>query len=424
MKMRFVRAAFVACLLGSASIVATTVSLTPALAKSSGPTVSPAVGKLLQPAQTAMQSGDYNGAMTLIKQAQALPDQTAFDTYTINNFLANAAIALKDYDTADTAYEAMADSPALPDTDKPTILHNATLLAGQAKHWDKTVKYGTTYLALPGVTQDPSIISAVAQGYYFTNDFTNAATWADKAVTATPAGQAPNRGALEIKMGAEIKGKQADAAMGTLETILTYYDDPDDWSQLIDVSLGVKGIKDIEALHIYRLRLAAHASGQPDGYTVPADIALSPNLAFPVEALAFLDAGVAAGKVQRSDKRYTEASTRAAADRKTIGSFEQLAAKGSGELELKLAETLYGYGRYADSAASARRALQKGGPKNDPNEANLVLGEALLMQGDTAGAVAAFNALKNPTPGQAKAAHVWLLFANRKTAAPAPAPAK
>src|SRR5262249_5692939 len=156
---------FVACLLGSAAIVGTTISLTPALAaaKPSGPSVSPAVGKLLQPAQVAMQAGDYKGAMDLIKQAQALPDQTPFDTYSINNFLANAAIALKDYDTADAAYEAMADSPAMPDADKPTILHNATLLAAQAKHWEKAAKYGTTYLALPGAPQDAAIIGAVAQ---------------------------------------------------------------------------------------------------------------------------------------------------------------------------------------------------------------------------------------------------------------------
>jgi tetratricopeptide (TPR) repeat protein len=422
MNMRFARAALVACLLGSAAAVALTAPLTPALAKSSGPTVSPAVGKLLQPAQVAMQAGDNAGAMVLIKQAQALPDQTAFDTYTINNFLANAAIALKDYVTADTAYEAMAESPALPDADKPTTLHNAILLANDQKHYDKVIKYGTAFNALGGAP-DATVIAAMAQAYYFTNDFADAATFAQKSVDLTPAGQPPNRGALEIKMGAQIKAKNTDAAMATLETILTYYDDPDEWGQLVDVSLGVKGIKDIEALHIYRLRLATHASGTPDGFTVPAALALA--VGYPVEAQAFLDAGIAAGKVERSSKQYAEASSRAATDRKTIASFEQTAAKGSGELDLRLAETLYGYGRYADSAAAARRALQKGGAKNDPNEANLVLGEALLRQGDTAGAVAAFNALKNPTPGQAKVAHIWLLLANRKTAAAAPAaPAK
>ena len=422
MNTRFVRAAFVACLLGSAAAVALTAPLSPAIAASSGPSVSPAVGKLLQPAQAALTSNDFAGAIVLIKQAQALPDQTPFDSYTINNFLANASIGLKDYPTADTAYEAMADSPAMPDTDKPQVLHNATLLAGQAKHWDKVVKFGTAYLALPGITPDPNIIAAVSQGYYFTNDFTNAAAWADKAIAATPAGQAPSQGALEIKMSAQIKAKDQAGARVTLEQIATYYPDAESWGQLVDVSLGVKGIKDIEALNIYRLRLATHAGGEPDGFTVPAAIAMS--LRLPVEALAFLDAGVTAGKVERSSKAYADASSQAALDRRGVAGFEQVASKGSGELELKLAETMYGYGRYADAATAARAALQKGGAKNDPNEANLVLGEALAMQGDTAGAIAAFNALKNPTAGQAQAQHIWLVFANRKVGTTAPAPAK
>ncbi|MEJ1969272.1 MAG: hypothetical protein WDN03_11670 [Rhizomicrobium sp.] len=423
--MRFVRAAFVACLMGTAATIAVIAPLSPAIAaKASGPTVSPAVGKLLQPAQAAMQANDFAGALALIKQAQALPDQTPFDTYTINNFLANASIALKDYDTADAAYEAMADSPALPDAEKGPTLHNATLLAGQAKHYDKVIKYGTAFNALGGPA-DPNIIAAMAQSYYFTNDFANAEAMAQKAIDATPAGQPPNRGALEIMMGAQIKAKQQDQAAATLEKIVTYYDDPDEWGQVIDFSLGVKGIKDIEAVHVYRLRMATKATGQPDDYTVAAALALS--VGYPVEAEAILQAGLDSGKITKSGKvaqQFAEVSNRAAIDRKTIASFDATARKSpAGEFDLKLAETYIGYSRYADAADAARRALQKGGAKADPNEANMVLGEALVMQGDTAGADAAFNAVKNPSPGMAKAQHLWLLYANRKTATAAAAPA-
>src|SRR5215469_9949272 len=236
MNMRLVRAALAACLLGSAAVVAVTAPLTPAFAKSSGPSVSAPVAKLLQPAQKAMQANDFKTALDLIKQAQALPDQTAFDTYTINNFLANAAIGVKDYATADTAYEAMAESPAMPDEEKAPTLHNATLLAAQAKHYDKAIKYGQAYLALG--TQDPQIIGVMAQAYYFQNDFANAQTMAKKALDATPPGQAPNLGALEIMLSAQVKANHQDQAIATLEQIVTYYDDPDDWGQLIGVSLG------------------------------------------------------------------------------------------------------------------------------------------------------------------------------------------
>jgi tetratricopeptide (TPR) repeat protein len=423
--MRFVRAAFAACLLASAAIVAVTVPLSPALAaKSSGPSVSPAVGKLLQPAQKAMQANDYRTAMDLIKQAQALPDQTPFDTFTINNFLANTAIGLKDYATADTAYEAMADSSALPDEDKAITFHNATLLAAQAKHYDKAIKYGQTYLGLSGVTPDPQIIGTMAQAYYLQNDFANAETMAKKALDATPPGQAPNRAALEIMLSSQVKANHQDQAIATLEQIVTYYDDADDWGQMIGVSLGVKGIKDYEALDISRLRMPTHATTATEDYTIWGGLALS--LSLPVEADAIFQSGLSSGKLTPNGKvgqQIATARSGAATDRKTIAAFDATARKSAnGELDAKLAETYFGYGRYDDAVEAAHRAIQKGG-KIDHNQMNMVAAMSLAMKGDAAGANAALGAIKSPSAGMARAQHLWQLYINRKTSTAAAAPA-
>jgi hypothetical protein len=417
MTMRFARAALTACLLGTAAIAAVAVSMTPAIAaKSSGPTVSPAVGKLLQPAQKALEAKDFATALGLIKQAQALPDQTPFDTYSINNFLANASLGTNDYVTADQAYEAMAESPAMPDGDKPITLKNATLLANQEKHYDKAVKYGTAYLALG--TPDAIVVATLAQSYYFTNDFTNAAAYAQKAIDATPAGQPPNRAALEIKLSSQIKAKHEDEAVTTLETVVTYYNDADDWGQIVDFALGVKGIKDAQALHIYRLRVAAKANGTEDDYRLAAT--LSQQLGYPGEAQAFINAGIAAGKLNAGNPLVKSVSAAAAADRAVLPQLEKLAKTASGDVVLKLAETYYGYGRYADAEASARAAIAKGGAKLDTAEAQMLIGEALLGEGKNADAVAAFNQVQTSSPAWAKAQHIWLVFANRKYDASAP----
>ncbi len=420
MTKRYARAALVACLLSTAAVFAVTVPLSPAIAKSAAGTVSAPVGKLLQPAQAAMTANDFATALGLVKQAQALPDQTPFDTYKINEFLGNIYVHMNDHPNAFAAFAAMADSPALAD-DTPdqqaNTLRVAGLLATEQKAYDQGIKYDTAYLALPGVKPDPTVLASMSQAYYYKNDFANAETYAHKAVDATPAGQAPNEGALQILFGAQLKAKNMDGAIATLEQIVTYYDDPDEWGQLIDASLGTKGIKDFEALHIYRLRLVAKAGGQPDDYSVPAQLALS--IGYPVEAKAFFDAGIAAGKISHGDKGVADADNRAAADHKTIAGFATVAEKGSGELDLKLAETYYGYGRYADAEAAARRALTKGGAKDDPNEANMVLGESLLLQGKAADAAAAFGAVKNASAAMTRAAHLWTLYANRKPAAPA-----
>lgn len=430
MNKRIVRAAFVACLLGTAAILSVAAPLSPASAADkpaadTGPKVTTPVGKILVPAQKLLAAQDYASALPLIKTAQALPDLPPYDIYTINNFLASAYLGLKDYDNAYIAYEAMTASPAMPDGDKAGTLHNATLLSAQLKHYDTAISHGQAFIALGG-PPNMSVLSTMAQSYYYSKDFDNAAVFAQKAIDATPAGQAPTRGALEIKFGAQVGAKKKVDAEATLETILTYYDDPDEWAQLVDFSLGVNGIKAVDAMHMYRLRMLTKATGTSEDYTIAAAMALS--VGYPVEAENTLEAGLAAGKVDHNAKnnaQIADTRARAAKDRSTIAGFDGVARKSAdGELDLRLAETYYAYGRFAESAEAARRALTKGGAKNDHNEANMVLAESLLRDGKTAEAVAAFNALSNPTAGMARAQHIWLLYANRKygdAASPAPA---
>jgi hypothetical protein len=419
MNKRFVKAAIVASLLSTAAVFAVTAPLTPAYAKASGPSVSGPVAKLLQQAQKSMEANDFAGALALIKQAQALPDQTPFDTYKINEFLGNDAVRLNDHATADTAFEAMAESPSLNDVtpeEKAQTLRLAALLANEQKHYVPAIKYAKAFIALGGPA-DPLVLTSLSEAYYYTEDYTDAEAISSQMIAATPAGQTPDRGGLEVLFGSQLKQKKQDAALKTLEVILNYYNDADEWGQLLDVSLGVKGIKDVEALQIYRLRFAAKATSHPDDYTTAAGVALGAGL--PVEAETILKAGGVT-----SGKTYADAHTRANTDRATIAQFDAEARKSpNGQLDLRLAETYYGYARYADAAEAARRALQKGGAKADPNEANMVLGESLLAQGNTAGAIAAFNAISNPSPGLAKAQHLWLLYAQAKynTAAPAAA---
>jgi tetratricopeptide (TPR) repeat protein len=412
MNKRFVQAALAACLLSSAAVLA------PAVAKDSGPTVSAPVGKLLQPAAKAMEANDYAGASTLVKQAQALPDLTPFDTYKINEFVGNIAIHQNDHAAAEAAFDAMVESPAMPDTDKAQDLRIAALLGTEQKHYDKGIKYGTAFLALGGAP-DGQVLSAMAEAYYYTNDYANADTMVQKAIAAAPPGQAPTQGALEILFSSQWKAGKKDEAEVTLEKIVTFYNDPDEWGRLIDISLGTKGIKDVDALHIYRLRLASHATGQSEDFTVPASLALSDS--YPVEAQAYIDAG--GSSVDTSGKNaalISDIRSKAAKDRATIAQFDAVAAKtASGEFDMKLAETYMGYGRYPEAETAARRALTRGFAKMDRNEANMVLGEALLLQGKTDDAVAAFNAVNAGTPGMMQAKRIWLVFANRKAAAPA-----
>jgi hypothetical protein len=421
------RAALAACLLGSAAVL-TAVSVSSAFAAETkppaSPKVGPVVGKFLEAAKKLMDAKDYAGAMVLIKQAQAVPDQTPIETYEINNFLGIDAFSLNDHATADVAFEAMAESPAMPDADRVSTLHNTALLASEAKHYDKAIKYAEAYLAT-GPAPDATLLAVLSEDYFRTNNFAKAEATALKSIAATPAGAAPNRGALEIALASQLKQNRPDDALKTLETVVTYYNEPDEWGQLIDFSLGTKGIKDLDALQMYRLMLATKATGAPDDFSMTATLALQTG--YPTEAQAAIEAGIAAGKLSNGGKtaaQLAEARARIAKDKATLGAFEAAAVKSAnGELDIKLAETYFGYGRYADVITAARRGLSKGGAKADANEANLLIGMSLAMQGSNAEAQAALGSVKGGSAAMMKAAHLWTIYAGRKYATAAAAPA-
>ncbi len=418
MNKKIVRAAFAALLL-STTASAAMVSLPAAAADDKKPPerpVSKAVMKPLFEAQKALQAKDYTAAMASLKEAQAVPDKTPFDDYKINQFIAYSAVNLNDYDTARTAYEAMASSPEEDPLDKQATRHNLTLLSYEAKDYAKTIKYGEQLAAMGPV--DDKITSTMAQAYYFVNDYSNAELWAKKAIdSAIAANREPDKGALSVLLSAQAKqGKQA-AAAGTLELLATSYGTASDWGQLIDVALGTPGIQNSDGIDLYRLRDAAGAMQDADDYALMSTIAL--QLGYPGEAKTILDEGISKGRITTTGKaasQYASAKVGAASDDKTLPKFAADAeARKTGDYDEKLAETYYGYRRYPEAETAARRSLSKPGGK-DPLQAKMVLAMSLAQQGKYQDAITVFNEVEQDGGRQSrvKAAHLWASFSHSK----------
>jgi len=426
MKTNFVRAAIVACLLGSAGVGYGLLPFQAAAADKPAtppapPAVSKDVGKILDAARKLMIAGDYTTAKSTVLQARDVPNRTVIDDFEINNFLGNIAIKLNDHPTAEVAFTAMAESPEIPDTERAATFRIASLLATEQKHFDKGIKYGKAFIALGGPPDD-TVLASMSEAYYYTNDFASAETTGKQAVAAAPVGKLPNQNAMTVVFGSEIKLKKQDEAVKTLEQMVEYYDKPDDWGQLVREAFGVPGIKQLDDLNLFRLELATKVTMDASDYDTIAQLAI--QLGYPVEAQAALEAGLSGGKISNSGKTaatLANARTRAAKDRATLASFEATAAKSpNGELDIKLAQTYYGYGRYADAVTAARRGLSKGGAKADANEANMLIGMALAMQGNNADAQTALGNVKG-TPATTRVAHLWNLYAGRKSATAAAA---
>ena len=425
---RFVRAAFTASLLCASAVSLLGTVPAQAADSKSDLKLTKAVQKALSDAGAATKTGDWATALADVKIAQAVPDLTPNDTYKINQFLAAIAINQKDYDTATTATEAAADSPAMPDADKLTTYKNAFVLASIAKHYQKAIAYAQTLETL-GPLDDSTEIQ-VAVDYYELKDVPHAQQYAQKAIDAEKAaGKEPSADALRLVMSGQVTQNNQAAAEQTLEQIILADPDnaADSWRQLVEVALGSKGQNDLDGLYLFRLKLLAGAMTEGDDYTTLAGVAAQKGL--PTEAHGVLEKGISSGKLStgQAGELFAKSGKDAAADVRILTSLATSAEKSKkGEEEVQLGEDYWGYGRYADAEAAARRGIAKAGLR-DPGEGPLLLGATLVAQGKCDEAIQVLGQI-NGTPARVKVAHLWSLYAQAKLkkmpAAPAaPAPA-
>ena len=414
-----VRAAFAAALLGSAAAL---LAPAPVFAADKA---SHAVGKALSDAQKAMTAGDYTTALTDVQTAQAATDRTPYDDYLINFFLAQVYVGLKDYASADAPMEATANSPSLPDDQKKSVYSNAFQLAMFAKHYQKAVTYGQYLQSINAL--DYKGASDMAIAYYFLKDNVNAQKYAQLSIDgAKAAGQTPDENMMKIVMNGALEQKDSAGVQTSLENLAMQYNQADSWGKLADLALGTKGIRDLDELYILRFKLMVPEAMDKQDYLGLASIANT--MGYATEAYNVLQKGIASGKMKAGDAgpMLAQAKNGTAQDEHQLASIAASAAKSkTGEQDVKLAEDYWGYGRFADAEAAARRAIGKGGMK-DPSEGQMLLGMLLVVQGKYDDAVQTL-AQVHGNPARMADAHLWTIYAQAQAkkaggAAPAPAP--
>lgn len=416
-----VRAAFAAALMSSAAAL---LAPSPVLAADKA---SREVAKPLSDAQKAMTAGDFATALTDIKTAQAVTDRTPYDDYLINSFLAQAYIGQKDYASADAPMEAAADSPALPDDQKKQTLSNGFQLAMFSKHYQKAITYGQQLQALNALDYKGDSNMAIA--YYFLKDNANAQKYAQLAVDgAKAAGQAPDENMMKIVMNGALEQKDNAGVQSSLENLAMQYNQADSWAKLSDLALNTKGIRDLDELYLLRFKLLL-IPDTLNGQDYQALASIANLMGYATEAYDVLQKGIAAGKVTaaQAGANYSQAKSGAAQDARALGSIAASAEKSkTGEQDIKLAEDYWGYGRFADGEAAARRAIGKGGLK-DPSEGPMLLGMLLVAQHKYDDAVQTLSQVHG-NAGRMADAHLWTIYAQTQAkkaggAAPGPAPA-
>jgi tetratricopeptide (TPR) repeat protein len=347
----------------------------------------------------------FADALAKVKDADAVKDKTPYEEYQVAKFLGFIAInqPMPDYAAAAAAYNRQIASGGAPEAEKAGVYKVALRLNYQEKNFPEAIKDGVTLQMLQPFDDTEYLV--MIQSYYSTDDFTNAADMAKKEIAAKVAsGMKPSEDVLGLLLNSQIKVKNEAGAREALDQLAMISTKPDVWGQEMDFALGTKGLTDHQLLNLYRLSMLTGNMKDTD-FAAMATIDLQNGL--PKEAIAVLTKGNKTGDL------LTQANGLAARDEQSLPALAAEAAKHmDGEIDVKLGESYYTYGRYDDAIASLQKGIQKGGLK-DTADAETTLGIVLLAAGKKDQAVAEFDKAAADQSAAGQVAHVWTLYGKR-----------
>ena len=355
--------------------------------------VSAKVGVPLKAAQEAVQKKNWAGALSKIKEAQAVTPRTAYDDYMINELL--WYVHLQQGRNADAArvLEQQIASGQMPANQKASRTKTLAQLYFRAGNYGKAIQVANQYLkSVPG-DQETQLL--VAQAYFQQKDYKNTVAMAERMTK----GQAkPSEDVLQLMQRSYYELKDADGTARTLELLLKYYPSADTWSRLLSGMLE-QTKHDHELIALYRLSEDVGALRKPNQYIDMTQALVVGG--FAIEGQRVLEKGIASGAFTAEDQTRAQrtldtAKRRADEQRKAVaGADKALAAAKTGDAAYEVGKLYFSAGDYAKAAAAMQKAITLPG-LTDVDDANAELGMALARQGKKAEAVKAFDAIKDP----------------------------
>jgi tetratricopeptide (TPR) repeat protein len=405
---KFIRTAVMATLVSAASATAMT-ALMPAYAaapakKPEPPKVRKEVGIPLSDALKLLTANDLDGATVKVVQADLVQMKTPFEEYSVSEYLGAIAIKKKDFMAATVAFNRQVASGGVPDEKKAGMYDTAMKLNFQyGMDYPKVIQDGMELQKLQPL--DDTNYLVLIQSYYNTMDYPNAAVAAKAEIAAKVAsGTKPSEDVLGLLLNAQIKSKDEAGARQTLEQFATVSKKPEVWEQVMDFALGAQGITDHQLLNLYRLAVIVGTMKDTD-YAAMATVDLQNGL--PAEAKSVMTKGNKTGEL------LDQANQLVGRDQQALPSLAAEAAKQTnGEIDVKLGESYFSYGRFDEAAAAIQKGIEKGGLK-DAADAQTTLGIVLLAAGKRPEALAAFDKAATLGGAAGQVAHVWALYGRR-----------
>jgi len=395
-----------------------------AVAQAEGQKIGAKMAKPLRAAQEAIAAKNFDAALAQLAEAAAIEPKTPYEAFMVDELGWYAMVQKKDYAAAADTLARTVGSGFVPEADLPRRYKALTQLNYELKQYPKAIEYGKKALELaPG---DAEVALLVGHSLYLGDDFAGARTWVDGQVAA---GGKPNEQLLLIGLRSNYELNDKQGTMRALESLLRHYPAQKYWTDLLNNQLyETKADRDLRAL--YRLMVDTDTLSKPEEYSEMVTTLMTGG--FPTEAKLILERGMAANvfkgdSLTRAQADLQRAGVGADADRKELpGADAALAAAKSGNEMIAMGKLFFSVGDYAKAADAFRKGLAAGlGPKGgDVDDANALLGIALVRSGKSGEATEAFDKVRDPK--LAEVTRLWKLYIETSTqtaAPPAAAPA-
>jgi tetratricopeptide (TPR) repeat protein len=377
------------------------------------PTGSKPLVKPLGASQAASKAEKWAECLASAREAEAIPNKTAYDTYVVNEMIGFCAIRAGDNATSAQAFEQLLDSEFTDAARKSTLLRSLMQISYMAKNYPKAIEYGNR--AIRDGSANDELRLLVAQSYYLQADYKGTLSSLEGWVAETEkAGATPSDNALGLFLSACIKLEDDACTLRALAKQAAYHPKPDTWPNLVVMML--RNATDDGILQVYRLASEVGGMRRGEDYIEMAQLANEKGL--PGEAQAALEAAIA--KKAFADTKSSDTATRllasvktqAAADKATLPKQALAAAPGkNGQVDIRLGQAFLSYGQYPEALAAIQRGIAKGNVKNVA-EAQLALGQTYLKLGNKAEAIKAFNAVQGDEL-MTRVGNLWAMHAQR-----------
>jgi len=381
--------------------------------------------KLAAPVQTAVNEKRWAEVLAALPELEAIPTPTLDDQKAIATWRLQATQGVGDQDAFAAAIESfLAKGYAEPEN--VGAMHRQLAAHYSAKKDNaRTLEHFQKFVdATPDV--EPDEYETLGRLYLQAERFPEACQNLGKAIDlAKGKDTKPKEMWFQLRDRCFIEMKDDAARLANLEALVGEYPDKEYYGRIVALYQAQSNDDRIVMLNAYRVAASDPAGGLATvgAYLNYADTALVAGS--PGEAQRGLERGMKDGIVPNAgtnQQLVAQAKAAVAADKKTLPGEAAAAAKNpKGEVDVKVGLGFFSTGDYAQAAEVISRGIAKGGVTR-LDDANLLLGAALLELGKKDEARAAFEAAKAAAPAGShlgRIADLWIARIARGGSAPA-----